>query len=54
MGDKEVKTVPGRMLMVFFWLMTIVIFGSYTAKLTFILTNPIKYIDIHHYSDLDG
>lgn len=54
MGDKEVKTIPGRMLMVFFWLMTIVIFGSYTTKLTFVLTNPVKYIDIQHYEDLDG
>jgi ABC-type amino acid transport substrate-binding protein len=53
-GDKEIRTIPGRIMQISFWFMAFVLFASYTATLTTRLSIPITETSISDYEDIDG
>lgn len=53
-GDKEIRTIPGRIMQVSYWFMAFVLFAAYTANLTTRLSFPIDDTKIKDYKDIDG
>jgi hypothetical protein len=53
-GDKEIRTIPGRIMQVSYWFMAFVLFAAYTANLTTRLSIPITETEIKDYEDIDG
>jgi len=48
-GDKEVKTIPARIIQISYWFMAFVIIAVYTADLTVRLSEPLVSYEISDY-----